>query len=209
MDRLRIWRYGQLTDDLDPLRPRVFCIGLNKTATTSLHEALRVLGLESLHWGGPPIRRLVEAAIDEGRPPVDDLDVRFDAFSDIEALSLNFRRLDHHYPGSRFILTVRPVDDWVVSRRLHVEHNLRRRERGNYTGDFLTVDEPAWRRLWSGHVDGAREYFAGRDCFLEIDLTAGPEWDGLCAFLDVPVPDAPFPWANPAQLPRSGPNTAS
>ena len=46
--------------DHAPDRPRVFGIGLNKTGTTSLHKALTILGYESLHWGGPAIRRLVE-----------------------------------------------------------------------------------------------------------------------------------------------------
>jgi hypothetical protein len=33
--------------------PKVFCIGLSKTATTSLDAALAVLGLRSIHWQNP------------------------------------------------------------------------------------------------------------------------------------------------------------
>ena len=43
----------------DPLRPRIFGLGLNKTATTSLHRALELLGFRSLHWGGPTVRQTV------------------------------------------------------------------------------------------------------------------------------------------------------
>ena len=67
-------------------RLKVFCIGLNKTATTSLHEALETLGIRGLHWGGPATRGQIERAIAEGRPVVDDF-AGYDAFSDIQVLS--------------------------------------------------------------------------------------------------------------------------
>ena len=47
---------------------KIFCIGLNKTGTISLHEALEGLGFNSLHWGGQPSRQAVERAIAEGVP---------------------------------------------------------------------------------------------------------------------------------------------
>ena len=34
--------------------------------------------------------------------------------------------LDRQYPGSKFILTVRDLDDWLDSRRRHVETNIER-----------------------------------------------------------------------------------
>ena len=43
---------------------------------------------------------------------------------------------------------------------------------------------------------GSATYFAGRDDFLEIDLAEGAGWASLCALLDAPVPDQPFPWRN-------------
>ena len=175
---------------------RVFCIGLNKTATTSFHEAMRLLGFHSLHWGGPPIRKLVEAALEEGRPLLDDLDPSIEAFSDIEALSLNFDLLDRQYPGSRFVMTTRDEDDWIRSRVRHVERNIRRRAEGEYHGNFLEVDEPAWRALWRSHHERVERYFGGRDDLLVVDLTANPEWDALCRFLGVSVPAQPFPWIN-------------
>lgn len=180
----------------DPGRPRVFAIGLNKTGTSSLHEAFGILGLQSLHWGGPAIRQMVEASLAAGDPLLSRLDPRFDAFSDIAALSTSYELLDRQYPGSRFILTVRPVDDWIASRRRHVERNQARRSTGEYQGTFVEVDEAAWRAEWDRHVQGVRAYFAGRDDLLEIDLTTGAAWGPLCRLLDVPPPSRPFPWAN-------------
>jgi Sulfotransferase domain len=181
---------------LRPDRPRVFCLGLNKTGTSSFSRAMELLGLRSLHWGGPEVRRRVEAALAAGRPLLSELDPAFDAFSDVLPLAEHFTLLDEQYPGSRFVLTVRPVEEWIDSRRRHVENNLRRREAGEYTGSFVVVDEAGWRREWDGHVARVRAYFAGRRDFLELDITRGKGWGPLCALLDRPVPATPFPWAN-------------
>lgn len=173
---------------------KVFCIGLNKTGTISLHEALGVLGYRSLHWGGPEVRMTIEAALAQGRPLVEDFDA-YDAFSDILVLSTNFALLDRQYPGSRFVLTVRDVEEWVDSRRRHVERNLERRAAGEYTGTFLEVDPEAWRREYTEHVDAVTSYFAGRpDDLLVMDLPAGDGYETLCPFLGVDEPDEPFPW---------------
>jgi hypothetical protein len=185
-----------IASDPRPDRPRIFGIGLNKTGTMSFHEAMSILGFESLHWGGPAIRERVEAALDSGRPLLSNLDQRFDAFSDIEVLSRNFELLDTQYQGSRFVLTVRPVDEWIDSRRRHVERNVALKAQGKYDGTFLVVDEHQWRRDWTIHVGEAREYFRGRDDFLEIDFTRCPSWEPLCALLGVTEPSQPFPWAN-------------
>lgn len=176
---------------------KVFCIGLNKTGTRSLHDALELLGLRSLHWGGPErgpeIRALVEAALREGRPLLDDID-DVDAYSDILALSTSFDVLDRQYPGSRFILTVRDVDAWIDSRRRHVEENVARRDRGEYRGAFLTVEPEAWTVEMTEHVARVRAHFAHRpDDLLVMDIAAGDGWEVLCPFLGVPAPDAPFP----------------
>jgi glycosyltransferase involved in cell wall biosynthesis len=179
-----------------PDRPRVFCIGLNKTGTSSFHAAMEVLGFKSLHWGGPAISAVVRAALDEGRPLLSGLDPSIDTFSDIGLLSTHFNELDEQYPGSRFVLTVRPVDKWIDSRRRHVERNLALRATGGYDGEFLVVNEELWREQWERQVGHARRYFAGRSDFLEIDLTAGHGWRPLCELLEVPEPAEPFPWAN-------------
>lgn len=190
--------------DVDPGRARIFGIGLNKTGTSSLHEALEILGFDSLHWGGPAAADAVKRAIDEGAPLLSYLDPRHDAFSDIGVLSRRFRILDEQYPGSRFVLTVRPFDDWIDSRRRHVGRNVALAEQGRYTGDFLVVDEPKWTDEWDVHMRRVHEYFAGRDDFLEVDLTAAPEWGPLCSLLGVDPPTTAFPWSNRDQALHGG-----
>lgn len=186
--------------DAAPMRPRVFGVGLNKTGTSSYHEAMTILGFASLHWGGPSIRVAVETAAAEGRPLLSGLDPRYDAFSDVLALSTNFARLDEQYPGSRFVLTVRPVDDWIESRRRHVETNIRRKAAGEYDGSFVVVDEEGWRAEWDRHTAAVRRYFAGRPDFLEVDLATTAGWEPLCTLLDRPTPQQAYPWANRAPV---------
>jgi Sulfotransferase domain len=181
--------------DRDALRPRIFCIGLNKTGTISLHVALQALGFRSLHWGGQASRLAVERAIREGSPLLTHLDGDYDAFSDIQRLSVSFDVLDRQYPGSRFIMTTRPVDSWLDSRRRHVERNVANQATGDYTGTFLTVDIEAWRALFLEHDARVRAYFADRpEDMLVLDLPAGDGYQQLCPFLGVPEPATPFPW---------------
>ena len=179
-----------------PGRPRVFGIGLNKTGTSSLHEALTILGFDSMHWGGPSVRKQVEAAEAAGMPLLSNLDPRYDAFSDVLPLTKGYRLLDVQYPGSRFVLTVRPIDAWLDSRRRHVERNQRLREAGAYHGDFLVVEEDTWRVEWDEHLQHVRSYFGARADLLEIDLTTDPSWRPFCDLLGVPEPDVAFPWSN-------------
>ena len=178
---------------------KIFGIGLNKTATTTLHEALTILGFRSLHYKARPDDEPADDAVfraqEEGLPLLTYI-AGYDAYSDIWPLIHNFDVLDEQYPGSRFVLTVRPVDQWIDSRRRHVERNIARRQAGDYDGDFLVVDEALWREQWERQVGRARRYFKGRRDFLEVNFTADPGWVQLCEFLELPEPDAPFPWAN-------------
>lgn len=172
--------------------PRIFCIGLNKTGTISLHQALEVLGYRSLHWGGPSSGKKVGQALREGRPLVEDFP-GIDAFSDIAGLSKRYALLDEQYPGSHFILTTRPLEGWLESRRAHVLRNRERAAKGEYTGSFLTIEPDAWRTEFVEHHDAVAAYFAGRDDLLTMRIAEGDGFEVLCPFLGQPVPKDGFP----------------
>jgi Sulfotransferase domain len=47
------------------------------------------------------------------------------------------------------------------------------------------------------HNDEVRAYFRDRpDDLLEIDISADPRWEPVCAFLGLPVPPVSFPHSN-------------
>ena len=189
--------------DLRPDRPRIFGIGLNKTGTTSFDRATAILGFRSLHDGGTDVHDAVKCAIDDGAPLLSNLDPRFDVFSDIGLLTRRFRMLDAQYPGSRFVLTTRPMDKWIDSRRRHVERNIALQAAGEYHRTFLVIDEEKWTVEWEQHVQRVHAYFDRRANFLEIDLTANPEWGSLCRFLGLGEPKEPFPWVNRDKAPHA------
>jgi hypothetical protein len=177
-------------------RPRVFGIGLNKTGTTSLRDALELLGYKSLHGGRLETMVLVQKAIDEGKPMLTYLDPDLEAFTDVFGLTYYFFLADVQYRGARFILTVRDLDVWLDSRRRHVEKNQQLKDAGEYRGEFVSVNVDAWATEYRRHEAVVRAYFADRpDDLLVFDLSR-EGWEPLCEFLDHPVPEAPFPWAN-------------
>jgi hypothetical protein len=96
-------------------KKKVFCIGQNKTGTTSIAAALAQLGyrvgeqsvaeLLIEDWSRRDFRRIVRYCASA------------DAFQDIPfSLDYTYQALDCAYPGSKFILTVRDSgDQWYAS----------------------------------------------------------------------------------------------
>jgi hypothetical protein len=177
-------------------RAKVFGIGLMKTGTTSLGEALNLLGYKCLQGGRLETMFSVQRAIDEGKPMLSYLDPSFDAYSDIFGVTHYFFLAEVQHPGSRFILTVRDLDDWLESRRRHVERNAEMKAGGWYHGELVEVDIDGWVTEYRRHEASVRAYFADRpDDLLVFDLIE-EGWEPLCEFLGKPVPEAPLPWEN-------------
>jgi hypothetical protein len=190
--------------ELAPVPTRILGIGLQKTATTSLHKALQILGFDSLHWGtgeAPLIWHEMNAL---GRSPTLE---QWYALSDTP-IPLLFRELDAAYPGSRFILTIRDEIDWLRSvRRLwSYEHNPTRRLWDVYpfTNQIHTAlygqkdfDALVFLERYRRHNAEVRAYFKSRPAdLLVMNMDAGGSWRALCGFLGCAVPDVPYPRAN-------------
>ena len=180
----------------------IFCIGLNKTGTGSLHLAFGVLGISSAHYvvREGNTKDIIEENARAGRPVMTGLE-RYRAVSDWNRPETNdlFVTMDQQYPGSKFILTTRDVEGWLRSRDSHVTAN---QEKPHYTGGWLTIDHDAWLKEYDEHHKAVREYFADRpDDLLELDISKGDGWDKLCPFLGVPVPAEPFPHKNKSPNP--------
>ncbi len=96
-----------------PASGKVFCVGFNKTGTTTLHRLFsQQLGYRSAHnpkWTDWSIARRK-----------DQLDSH-DVYSDGGCASV--QALDELYPDARFILNTRPLKHWVLSRHKAVERS--------------------------------------------------------------------------------------
>ena len=166
-------------------RSKIFGIGLSRTGTTSLTEALQILGFSAVHY---------PTSIQEIQT--------HDAAADLSVAD-TFEMLDARFPGSKFIYTVRERTRWIESCRRHwarkqenidsIHREFRRRIYG--TIDF---NPDLFAQAYERHEHRVLRYFAERPHdLLVLDICGGhANWEMLCSFLSVPVPTTPFPNTN-------------
>ena len=188
--------------------PRIFQIGFNRCATTTLIRFFQANNLKCLHWGRGSIAAGIEAARLEGKPLLSYVDGYF-AYGDMEFVEVeseskkllkkkpfrrlyknlpkdnltpiyafeNFRELDKQYPGSKFILNTRNVEDWINSRIRFLERGYFYCKHGDRFHSSQEALNQCWREHWDEHTSNVREYFSNRpEDLLEFDLDKdGPE----------------------------------
>ncbi|MGZ5987179.1 MAG: sulfotransferase [Caulobacteraceae bacterium] len=157
-----------------------------RTGNTSLCAALRILGYE-------PVQQ----------------DPAFDTLRDLDGGSgntvvLHFKYLDYIFPGSKFVLTTRPVGGWLRSmamaqetspRPIDGEHERIARRMAIY--EHVGYDGPTLADSFQRHHAEVRRYFASRpQDLLELDATAGHGWERLCPFIGAAVPLQAYPKLN-------------
>lgn len=113
-------------------RKKVFAIGCNKSASTSLHTLFESLGLRSYH--GPEWRQLDNL----------DLLLRYDCFSDGNPRDLG--ELDRLFPGSKYILNLRDLEGWLYSRLAHIERRKKSIQNYRTKPEWDTTEEAI--KLW-------------------------------------------------------------
>lgn len=169
-------------------RPLVFGIGFGRTGVTSLRSALLTLGWRPYQQAGSPL--IVK--FNEGHFP---LPRGYDAFVD-DPFPAFYRDLRIHYPGAKFILTVRDKEDWLASikwRHEETEKNgfltplLRASRAANYGSPRFNRD--IYSASFEAHYSGVLSYFQKElnSQLLVYDVKDG--WPRLCKFLGMRVPD--------------------
>lgn len=170
---------------------RVFVIGMCKEGTTTLHYALQSAGFNSCHWqckDGRYVGEQMCRAKRENKPLLTYLP-EFTAFAQMDVCLpkkqlmvvpnvTDFEKLDRQYPGSLFILNVRPEANWLRSVRKwgDLEKRLQMVSR--------TLDILEWRRQHHEHV---RNYFKGRKDLLILNIESPTAKAELQSFLGRPV----------------------
>lgn len=203
-------------------RTKVFCVGRNKTGTTSLGAAFRQHGMEvgsQLH-----AERIAHTDYFDGRW---DRLIRYcesaEVFQDIPFSWPNtFRVVDRAFPGAKFILTVRDDEhQWYSSlTRFHAKKfgragqlptadDLRSADyvvpgfaynlvRIHGTPDACPYDERTLKANYLRHNREVREYFLGRENnFLEVNVARPADYQRLCEFVGWDGSSGEgFPWEN-------------
>ena len=122
---------------------KVFCIGRNKTGTTSLKTALSDLGYRV--GDQRQAEKLIEHWRDRDFGPIIEYCRSAEAFQDVPfSLPFTYVALDQAFPGSKFILSVRDPDDWY-------ESYIRHQKQVVGTNDVSTPEElKAHPYVWEG-----------------------------------------------------------
>lgn len=174
-------------------RKRVWCIGFPRMGTTSLCQALKMLGWDVIH------------------NPLELADFhRCNAAADI-LCTLHWKFLDALWPDSLFILNTRPFGDWERSLwdQGFFWNAGTNRPPAFARYDFnRTVDH--WTRLFGSvygksgklresynrhHADVRNWFSAKPGQLLELDIRSAG-WESLCGFIGADIPAVAFPWAN-------------
>lgn len=185
---------------------KIFGVGFYKTGTTTLYEALRILGYRTVNGDKPgsypgaddgeTLIRQIEAG-DFWLPTFDT----FEAFTDAPYFRL-WREEHRLFPDAKFILTVRDEDAWIDS---CVSFFRNRRIRPMRVWMFGKHADPsqsaasrqAWLDAYRAHNEAVREHFSALpEQLMELDPTGEPGWERLCAFLGAPHPNLSWPHAN-------------
>jgi hypothetical protein len=119
---------------------------------------------------------------------------------------LIYPRLDARYPGSKFILTTRrDSETWIRSMQRHALVMGPKEHRKLAYGAVMPFGhEKEYVARYEQHNREVREYFRDRPAdLLEVCWETGSGWKEVCAFLDRPVPEIPFPHENRAADHRS------
>jgi hypothetical protein len=120
------------------------------------------------------------------------------------------------FPNSKFIYTLRPLEDWQASVIAHFTFRLSKPDLRALQADFASRKEfrhgRKYKELYGALLFGrddlaesfraydrrVRNFFADKpkERMLEFDVFAGDGWSKSCAFLGVEVPPIDFPKEN-------------
>ena len=168
---------------------KIFGIGLSKTGTTSLANALQVLGYKTKDNMGV----VTYATGDLSSVDLHVVDAN-DALTDTPIPSF-YRELDTGYPGSKFILSVRDAEGWLKSCKKQFTQRFAEVQTDAHKRLFIDLygtdvfDDSRFASGYARFVDGVREYFKDRPHdLLIINIVADEGWEKLCPFCSDPCP---------------------
>jgi hypothetical protein len=190
---------------------KVFGIGLSRTGALSLTIALHELGFDTVHFP-TDIKTLETLKRNDAQFPLLN---HYDGITGITTVPF-YQELDKLYPGSKFILTVRDEASWLRSCYIHwsketdnIELSATRNEITKILHEQIYGSSHfEWERyitIYRQHIADVMEYFKDREQdLLVLNIISGEGYEKLTKFLNVKVPDHPFPHRNISTL-RSSP----
>jgi hypothetical protein len=182
---------------------KVFGLGLSKTGTSSLGEALNMLGISTIQY---PHDQKTLAELRSGNYKLSILG-EYQGIVDI-TVAPYYAQLDRIYPNSKFILTVRDKHSWLRSIEAHWRSKSGRMNKDPQYKEFtefiyaclygsLEYHKDRFLYVYDTHVRNVQDYFRSRpEDLLVLDICGGDGWEKICPFLGLSIPRARFPHAN-------------
>jgi hypothetical protein len=175
---------------------KVFCVGFHRTGTSSLAEALRLLGFKVHNKKRHPMQKLVELLKGNDLIPIFTIVKGYDVFRD-NPWPLLFRELDKMFPKSKFILTLRDTGNWINSMVNCFGQKETEMRRWIYGIGAPKNNEERYKEVYRKHNADVIAYFKRRqNDLLVMNFEEGNGWKELCLFLNKQIPSKPFPHIN-------------
>ena len=203
---------------------RIFGAGFGRTGTLSLKFALEQLGFD-------PCYHMMEVGKNDGhletwraigRGEFPDWEAFFGPYqATVDWPSCNWWREQlAAFPAAKVILSSRPADAWyrsVMNTIYKFSSEGRASDDPRRQAGAEMAFEVIWDRVFDGRLDDQAHVI---DCYERhnaavraevpadqlLEYQPGDGWEPLCAFLDCPVPDTPYPRTNSTEEFNSGAN---
>lgn len=198
---------------------KVFCIGMNKTGTTSLHKALSELGF--IMGNQHTAELLLTDYAAKNWQPILNYCQTAQAFQDAPfSWPGTWQALVNEYPNAKYILTIRPEEDWYHSittfhsklfadgKRIPTTKDLATIE-FKYPGYLLEFISAVWNTphtdpynkeiliaTYTKHNNDVLTYFNKKPNFLCINVSNPNSYQKLTQFLKVKPLRQKFPHLN-------------
>ena len=180
---------------------KVFCIGLNKTGTTSFGSALEWFGYKKFGWRGGQksgeSHKLIMDYFAGKKESLIHAAYNHDVMEDIP-WPLMFKEFEEHFPNAKFVLTVRKTPEiWLDSIQRHIKNSYVGHEL--IYGHALPEKHPkSYLKKYNEHNAEVLEYFADKPGkLLRMCFENGDGWNKLLPFLGLNgVPIGDFPHMN-------------
>jgi hypothetical protein len=165
-----------------------------------LKKALEDIGYTVADWFGVSDPHIQHKAIDIA---IKSMSEKYDAAQD-DPWYLLYKELDQHFPGSKFILTIRDKEQWFTSCLSHFKNNhneVREWFYGKGNSIPTTNKKDIWINRLNTHENEIKDYFKNRpDDLLILNICEGEGWEKLGPFLGVnPSQSKAFPKTNTKQ----------
>lgn len=180
---------------------KVIGVGFQKTGTSSLGEALRILGYRVKKTTARPLIPILTSDYGKVLRMIRD----YDALEDTPWYMI-YKELDERIPGSKFILTIRDEESWYnsVSKQIGLLRNASHEWIYGRGKGLPKDDKENTINVYTRHNEGVIEYFKDRpQDLLVVNFVTGDGWEQLCTFLERQIPEEPFPHANKWQDKKS------